>query len=144
MDKTTIEEIIASLDRLNILELQQLTDVLLKKYTSNIQVISEEEIRAREAAFRAYWTPWYALTLTAVNCKPGNVVALIKKVREISGCSLLKAKEKVTNPDALPFVLWKRYHIHPSEGRAEIGTVRAELEALGAVVEEDFNYGYYD
>ena len=31
MDKTTIEEIIASLDRLNILELQQLTDVLLKK-----------------------------------------------------------------------------------------------------------------
>ena len=139
MDKTTIEEIIASLDRLNILELQQLTDVLLKKYTSNIQIISEEEIRAREAAFRAYWTPW-----TAVNCKPENVVALIKKVREVCGCSLLKAKEKVTDPDALPFVLWKRYHIHPSEGRAEIGTVRAELEALGAVVEEDFNYGYFD
>ena len=139
MDKTTIEEIIASLDRLNILELQQLTDVLLKKYTSNIQVISEEEIRAREAAIRAYWMLW-----TAVNCKPGNVVALIKKVREISGCSLLKAKEKVTDPDALPFVLWKRYHIHPSEGRAEIGTARAELEALGAVIEEDFNYGYFD
>jgi hypothetical protein len=50
----------------------------------------------------------------------------------------------VTDPDALPFVLWKRYHIHPSEGRAEIGTVRAELEALGAVIEEDFNYGYFD
>ena len=47
LDKTTIEEIIASLDRLNILELQQLTDVLLKKYTSNIQVISEEQIRTR-------------------------------------------------------------------------------------------------
>ena len=140
MDKTTIEEIIASLDRLNILELQQLTDVLLKKYTSNIQVISEEEIRAREAAFRAYWTPWYALTLTAVNCKPENVIALIKKVREVCGCSLLKAKEKVTDPDALPFVLWKRY-IHPSEGRAGSG---AELEALGAVIEEDFNYGYFD
>ena len=46
--------------------------------------------------------------------------------------------------NALPFTLWKRYHIHPSEGRAEIGTVRAELEALGAVVEEDFNYGYFD
>ena len=144
MDKTTIEEIIASLDRLNILELQQLTDVLLKKYTSNIQVISEEEIRAREAAFRAYWTPWYALTLTAVNCKPENVVALIKKVREISGCSLLKAKEKVENPEALPFTLWKRYHIHPSEAMTELRSLRAELEALGAVVEEDFNYGYYD
>ena len=144
MDKTTIEEIIASLDRLNILELQQLTDVLLEKYTSNIQVISEEEIRAREAAFRAYWTPWYKLTLTGGTCRPEDRVALIKKVREISGCSLLKAKEKVTNPEALPFVLWKRYHIHPSEAREEIGTARAELEALGAVIEEDYNYGYFD
>ena len=144
MDKTTIEEIIASLDRLNILELQQLTDVLLKKYTSNIQVISEEEIRAREAAFRAYWTPWYKLTLTGVTCRPEDRVALIKKVREISGCSLLKAKEKVENPEALPFTLWKRYHIHPSEARTELRSLRAELEALGALVEEDFNYGYYD
>ena len=56
-----------------------------------------------------------------MNCKPENVVALTKKVREVCGCSLLKAKEKVTDPDALPFVLWKRYDIHPSEGRVESG-----------------------
>ena len=47
----------------------------------------------------------------------------------------------MTDPDALPFVLWKGYDIHPSEGRAGSG---AELEALGAVIEEDFNYGYFD
>ena len=35
-------------------------------------------------------------------------------------------------------------NIHPSEARTELRSLRAELEALGAVVEEDFHYGYYD
>ena len=47
LDKTTIEEIIASLDRLNILELQQLTDVRGNRTDARLQSPARRDERFR-------------------------------------------------------------------------------------------------
>ena len=143
MDRTLIHEITASLERKSILELRGLAGALSEKYVS-AAAISEAEIRAAEEADRAYWTPFYALIMTGVHCRPEDKVALIRKIREINYCGLKEAKELTENPDKLPYTLWKRHHVYPPDARRELRSIREELEALGAAIEEDYNYGYFD
>ena len=143
MERPPVQEIINSLENCNILALRDLAEALSEKYVS-VTVIDEAEIRRREEAARAYWTPYYALILVRVDPNAPHKVALIKKLREISYCSLAEGKELVENPDKLPFTVWKRYHIHPNEARETLRSLREELEALGASFEEDYHLGYFD
>ena len=142
MDNPLAEAIIASLESKSILELKSLADALSEKYVS-VTIIDEKTIREKEERERAYWTPWYALILVRVNCKPEDKIRLIKMIRMLSYCSLKEGKELVENPDKLPFVLVKQFD-YPPDARKELQPVREEMEALGAVIEEDYNYGYYD
>ena len=142
MGKPIVEEILSSLENLNILELKTLADALSEKYMS-FTVIDEAELRARKAREEAYWTPWYALILVRVNCRPENKIALIKKFRALSCCGLKEGKELVENPEKLPFVLVKKFD-YPPDVRRSLQPIREEMERLGAEFEEDYHYGYYD
>ena len=144
MDRPDIAEILASLEGMRLTELQKLVAALSERYASATRVIPEEELRAREEEARAYWTPAYSLILVSLNCRPEDKAALIKKIRELRGCTLKEAKEMVENPAALPLALCTLYHEHPSEAREKLREAREELEALGAVMDEDYNYGYFD
>ncbi len=147
MEHPLIQEIISSLESLNILELRNLTDALSKKYVS-VTVIDEAEIRKREAEARAYWTPCYSLKLVRVELDPeetGKKVALIKTLRQLNPeFGLKKAKEIVEDTESLPRTVLTVIDEHPSDVRKILKPVREELEALGAVFDEDYNYGYYD
>ena len=142
MDRPLVEEILSSLEHLNILELKTLADALSEKYMS-FTVIDEAELKARKAREEAYWTPWYALILVRVNCRPEDKVALIKKIRELNCCGLKEGKELVENPEKLPFVLVKKYD-YPPDVRRSLEPIREEMEKLGAEFDEDYNYGYFD
>ena len=147
MENPLIHEIISSLESLNILELRNLTDALSEKYVS-VTVIDEAEIRRREAEERAYWTPSYSLILVRVELdpeKPDNKVAMIKTLRHLNPeFGLKKAKEIVEDTEHLPRTVCTVIGEHPSDARKMLQPVREELEALGAVFDEDYNYGYYD
>ena len=142
MDRPLVEEILSSLEHLNILELKTLADALSEKYMS-FTVVDEAELRARKAREEAYWTPWYALILVRVNCRPEDKVTLIKKIRELNCCGLKEGKELVENPEKLPFVLVKKYD-YPPDVRRSLQPIREEMEKLGAEFDEDYNYGYFD
>ena len=75
--------------------------------------------------------------------RPSNKLALIKKLRDISFCSLAEGKELVENPEKLPFVLVKKFD-YPPDVRRSLQPIREEMERLGAEFEEDYHYGYYD
>ena len=147
MESPLIHEIITSLESLNILELRNLTDALSEKYVS-VTVIDEAEIRRREAEERAYWTPSYSLKLVRVELDPEDTdkkVALIKTLRLLNPeFGLKKAKEIVEDTKSLPRTVLTVTDEHPSDVRKMLKPVREELEALGAVFDEDYNYGYYD
>ena len=147
MESPLIHEIITSLESLNILELRNLTDALSEKYVS-VTVIDEAEIRRREAEERAYWTPSYSLKLVRVELDPEDTdkkVALIKTLRLLNPeFGLKKAKEIVEDTESLPRTVLTVIDEHPSDVRKILKPVREELEALGAVFDEDYNYGYYD
>ena len=142
MGNPLADAIVSALEKKSILELKALADALSEKYVS-VTIIDEKTIREREERERAYWTPWYALILVRVNCRPEDKVPLIKLIRLLSSCGLKEGKELVENPDKLPFVLFKRFD-YPPDVRKELQPVREEMEALGAVIEEDYNYGYFD
>ena len=147
MESPLIHEIITSLESLNILELRNLTDALSEKYIS-VTVIDEAEIRRREAEERAYWTPSYSLKLVRVELDPEDTdkkVALIKTLRLLNPeFGLKKAKEIVEDTENLPRTVRTIIDEHPSDARKMLQPVREALEALGAVFDEDYNYGYYD
>ena len=147
MESPLIHEIITSLESLNILELRNLTDALSEKYIS-VTVIDEAEIRKREAEERAYWIPFYSLKLVRVELGPEDArkkVALIKALRQLNPeFGLKKAKEIVEDTKSLPRTVLTVTDEHPSDVRKMLKPVREELEALGAVFDEDYNYGYYD
>ena len=147
MEHPLIHEIITSLESMSILNLRDLSDALSKKYVS-VTVIDDAELRKRKAAFRAYWTPSYSLILVRVDFDPndrGKELKLIKALRElILGLGLTEAKELVENPENLPRTVRTIIDEHPSDARRMVRPEREKLEALGAVFEEDYNYGYFD
>ena len=57
---------------------------------------------------------------------------------------LKKAKEIVEDTKSLPRTVLTVIDEHPSDARKMLQPVREALEALGAVFDEDYNYGYYD
>ena len=72
-------------------------------------------------------------------------VALNKALRQLNPeFGLKKAKEIVKDTESLPRTVLTVIDEHPSDVRKILKPVREELEALGAVFDEDYNYGYYD
>ena len=55
MDRAPVEEILASLENLNILELRDLRDALSAKYQS-FTVVDEAAVREEKVRREAYWT----------------------------------------------------------------------------------------
>ena len=147
MENPLIGEILSSLESASILELRDLADALSERYVS-VTVTDKDEIRKRKAEERAYWTPSYSLKLVRTEFDPndsGKKVALIKGLREfMPGLGLKEAKELVENPENLPRTVRTVIDEHPSEVRRKLQPEREKLEALGAVFEEDYNYGYFD
>ena len=75
----------------------------------------------------------------------GKKVALIKAFRElIPGIGLKEAKEIVESPEKLPRTVRTITDEHPSDARKTLKAEREKLEALGAVFDEEYNYGYFD
>ena len=136
MNQASFEQIIASLDGKEPWELRILADMIRERFGIPRPPMTEAE--------KAYWTPSYSLILVRVECRPEHKLALIKAIRNLSGCGLREAKELVENAEGLPLVIWSSVHEHPSECRRETRELRAQLEALGAVLDEDYNYGYFD
>ena len=139
MKNSSIEAIISSIEGKSLLELKTLTNLFQERFA--VTAAPPPEIPKNDSA---YWTPSYSLKLISVNCTPGSKIALIKLIRELSCCGLKEAKEIIENKDQLPKTIWSKCNEHPTECRKEIQPVREKLEALGAVLDEDYNYGYYD
>ena len=147
MENQLIRDIIASLDNLSILELRDLTGALSEKYASAV-VVDEAELREKEAMRRAYWTPFYSLILIRIECEPDNIAKKMELIRalheNIPGLGLKEAKSIVENQEGLPMPFRTVYDEYPSDIRRILQPVREMLENLGAVFDEEFNYGYFD
>ena len=147
MDNPAISQIIASLESKSLPELRDLADALARRY---VPAPAEDETQAREkeARSQAYWTPYYKLILVSTGHdpnEPGNTVRICKALRElIPGLGLLEAKRMVDDAEALPMTVVTVLDEHPAEVRKRLRPVREELEALGFVFEEDYQYGYFD
>ena len=139
MDHPDIQEIIRSIEEKSLLELRDLAELFQKRFT-----FPAAEPPAPERSPSAYWTPYYALRLVRADCKPGSKIRAVRIIRELSCCSLAEAKEMLEDPDILPKTIWSQVDEHPSEARRKIQPVREELESLGLVFDEDYNYGYFD
>ena len=147
MDRAPVEEILASLENLNILELRDLLDALSAKYQS-FTVVDEAAVREEKARREAYWTPWYRLVIVRIDCdqaESGKKLRICKTLRElIPGLGLKEAKNMVDTGEGLPLGLPGITDEHPSKARKKFLPLREQLEALGVVVDEEYNYGYFD
>ena len=140
MANPSVEEIVSAIDKKSLLELRDLAERFQEKFA-----VTAEPPKAHPEVEDSYWTPYYTLKIVRLDCLPENKLRLIKLLRDLSGCSLKDAKTVVDNPEAnLPMNVANLFHMHPSECEKELRPVREELESLGAVLESDYNYGYFD
>ena len=139
MNGHTVEEIISSIEEKSLLELKNLSDLFVEKFAVTT-TSAPESLQKKDDS----WTPYYSVKLIRLNCAPGGKLPLIKLIRELLCCGLKEAKEIVENTDQLPRTIWTKFDEHPSECRKQIQPIREKLEALGAVLDEDYDYGYYD
>ena len=135
MDHKTNEEIIASIEGKDILELKNLTDLLLKEIAG---AETEEERKAREW-YEAWKTPWYTLSIVGLKVTGAREKALlVKSMREVLHCSL---GEAMTIIKTLPCEVVSTIGEYPLDCMEKYRPLKEALEALGLVTEENYHYG---
>ncbi|MBR3538101.1 MAG: 50S ribosomal protein L7/L12 [Eubacterium sp.] len=118
--KMTIEEFVAEIDKLSVLELNELVKAIEEKY--GVSAAAGVVVAAGPAAAAAEEKTEFDVELTEAG---PNKIKVIKVVREITGLGLKEAKDAV---EGAPKVL--------KEGvsKEEAEDVKAKLEAEGAKV----------
>lgn len=137
MDHSLIDQIIASLEDKSILELKELTTLLLERL-AGIKTETEAERELREF-METQMMPYYSRTIVSISSSENGIV-LLKKLSEILRCSLTEARNIM---NSLPYDVVTRLKEYPPYCMEEYRPLKEALEAIGAVMEESYSYGYY-
>ena len=116
----TIEELVAEIDKLSVLDLNELVKAIEEKY--GVSAAAGVVVAAAGAAEAAEEKTEFDVELTDAGA---NKIKVIKVVREITGLGLKEAKEAV---EAAPKVLKE------AVSKEEADDIKAKLEELGAKV----------
>ena len=136
-DRSLTDQIIASLEGMSVLELKDLTTLMLERL-AGIRIETEAERELRE--FReAQMMPFYTLTIVSLNSAEKGIVVM-KQLSEILRCSSAEARKIMKS---LPYEVVSRIKEYPPYCMEEFRPLKEALEAIGAVMEESYNYGYY-
>lgn len=137
MDRTKLEEIIASLDEKRPWELRELSTMISKRFDC---FYPEKERWALEH-FEAWKTPWYTLTIVSVKeLETGERVQLVRHLCELLHCEL---SEGLKIMRSFPYEIVSRTGDYPLNCVEEYRPLKEALEALGFVLEEDYHFGQY-
>ncbi len=116
----TIEELVAEIDKLSVLDLNELVKAIEEKY--GVSAAAGVVVAAGAGAAAAEEKTEFDVELTDAGA---NKIKVIKVVREITGLGLKEAKEAV---EAAPKVLKE------AVSKEEADDIKAKLEELGAKV----------
>ncbi len=116
----TIEEFVAEIDKLSVLELNELVKAIEEKY--GVSAAAGVVVAAGPAAAAAEEKTEFDVELTEAGA---NKIKVIKVVREITGLGLKEAKDAV---ESTPKVLKE------AVSKEEAESLKAKLEAEGAKV----------
>ena len=117
----TIEEFVAEIDKLSVLELNDLVKAIEEKY--GVSAAAGVVVAAAGPAEAAEEKTEFDVELTEAGAQK---VKVIKAVREITGLGLKEAKDAV---EAAPKILKE------AVSKDEAESIKAKLEAAGATVE---------
>jgi large subunit ribosomal protein L7/L12 len=120
--KMTVEELVAAIDELSVLELNDLVKAVEEKYGVSAAAGVVVAAAGGDAAGAAEEKDEFDVELTDVGAEK---IKVIKAVREVTGLGLKEAKEAV---EGAPKVLKE------GASKAEAESIKAKLEEVGAKV----------
>ena len=118
----TVEELVAAIDELSVLELNDLVKAVEEKYGVSAAACVVVAAAGGDAAGAAEEKDEFDVELTDVGAEK---IKVIKAVREVTGLGLKEAKEAV---EGAPKVLKE------GASKAEAESIKAKLEEVGAKV----------
>ena len=136
MDRKQFEEILASLDKMSLPELQELANLLLTR----IAGVETAQERANRELLEAWQTHWYTLTIVSFKDTGIRRGELAKRMIALLHCKIAD----VTNIlSSLPYEIVSHIGEYPPYCMEKYRPLKEALEALGFVLEENYHYGHY-